>query len=211
MRGTLHYAQWNLKLIDDETARAALLKSAEQDLRKAVNGDGSLASAYASLSSLDYALKDVPSGLSDARAAYNADAYLTNADVILSRLFWASHDLEQFSEAQKWCAEGARRYPRDHRFVECRLWLQLIPNAKTDIPEAWRLKAMVDSVAPKAQRAYWSRYALQVVGGIIGKTARQGGAGALQGPLADSARRVLGRDRVGVDLDPTQELMGTRR
>jgi len=67
----------------------------------------------------------------------------------------------------------------------------LAPDAKRDVPEAWRLAAKLDSLyqsRPDSIRRYQASYARILVGGAIGK--KVGGAPS---PLVDSARRVLDR------------------
>jgi serine/threonine-protein kinase len=208
LRGNLNYARWRLALGSDPAERAALLKSADQDLQAAVLADGKLASAYALLSQVNYDENDVPSALKNARSAYEADQYLKNADFILNRLFWTNYDLSQFQEADKYCREASVRFPADRRFTECSLWLMLIPNGKPDIAEAWRLSRRVDSlVAKEADGPFQSHMGLLLVGGAIGKVAKGSGAKAT-GALADSARRVLERARGDAQVDPEQELVG---
>jgi eukaryotic-like serine/threonine-protein kinase len=207
LRGTLRYGEYRLAQTADPAARSQLLASAKQDLETAVRTDPTLASAYAQLSFLNYDAKDVPSALVSARNAYEADAYLSIADLILFRLFWASYDLDQFSEARKWCDEGRRRFPRDYRFTACGLWMMLTPDARPDIPEAWRLAAAVDSLAPPAAAAFQSHLMRLVVGGVIGRAA-QAAEGAARAALADSADRVLQRARADREVDPRQELVG---
>ena len=115
--------------------------------------------------------------------------------------------MAQFAEADKWCSEGNRRYPRDHRFTACRLWLGLIPNSTPNIDEAWLLAGRIDSLAPATERTFQTHLSRLIVGGIIGKSARPRG-GTAQGPLADSAHRVLVRARADALTDPEQELVG---
>ena len=208
LRGTLRYAEWRLALTSDAAARAQLLKSADRDLQAAVLADGKLAAAFATLSQVDYDEQDVPSALKNARRAYEADQYLKNADFIFYRLFWTNYDLSQFQDAERFCLEAEQRFPADYRFTACQLWLQLIPQGKPDISEAWRLARRVDSLAPKTQLGQMQAHlARMVVGGVIGKVAR-GNAVKASGPLADSARRVIEQSRADAQVDPTQELVG---
>ena len=94
------------------------------------------ASAWASLSHLYYQYNDVASAKLAAQSAYEEDAFLSNADVVLSRLFNASYDLEQIPDAVHWCAEGARRFPDDVRFVQCQLRLMVAKQVPADVPKA---------------------------------------------------------------------------
>ncbi len=209
LRGSLEFGQWRVGSLTDQTARAELLKKAKADLESATRLDPSLASAFATLSQVDYAETpaDVPSALIHARSAYEADAFVSNSDNILNRLFWASYDLEQLNEATKWCDEGARRFPRDHRFVLCQAWLMVHPSKVPDIARGWLLAAAVDTLAPPATRAFWSHLVRMVEGGIIGQAAKKT-AGPTRQVLLDSAEAVLVRARGDRDADPEQELPG---
>jgi serine/threonine-protein kinase len=198
LRGSLRYARWRLSLDPDPTRRAALLDSAQADLEASVRIDPSQGSAQATLSHLLYARKDVVSAVLAARAAYEADAYLRDAEVILDRLFYGSYDLAQFGEAQRWCAEGGRRFPRSFRFVDCQLWLLTIPNANLDVARAWRLAAQADSQTPAPQLPFRTRQRSILVASVIGRSG-----------LKDSAEHVLVAARSpDPKVDPTQELVG---
>ncbi len=208
LRGTLRYAEWRLALTSG-SERQELLTRAEKDLQDAVLADPTLASAFATLSFVNYDQQDVASAATNALRAYQADAYLRNADLILLRLFWTNYDLQNFPEATRHCGVAAQRFPNDPDFTACQLWLLIAPGATPSIPEAWRLSHLIDSLLPKTPDGeLQSRLARLVVGGVIGKVARGSGSTAT-GPLADSARRVLDR---AVDapreVDPGQELVG---
>ena len=198
LRGSLRYARWRLNVDTDPARRAALIDSAQADLEHAVRIDPQLATAQATLSHLLYARKDVVSAVLAARAAYEADAYLRDAEVILDRLFYGSYDLAQFGEAQRWCGEGARRFPRSARFVDCQLWLLTTPNADLDIERAWRLAARADSLTPAPQLPYRTRQRAILVASVIGRAGK-----------TDSAEHVLTVARTGdPQVDPAQELVG---
>jgi len=198
LRGTLRYAIWRLNPQLEAHPRAALLDSAYDDLQAAVRADPTLASAYATLSQLDYDRQDVVAAALAARSAYDADAYLRDADRILTRLFYVNYDIAQFSEARRWCDEGTRRFPRDYRFVLCQLWMQTTPGAETDIAQAWRLAATLDSLAPASQRPFLQHQSQLLVGAAIGRAG-----------LRDSATRVFERARTDDPrIDPEQDLVG---
>ena len=61
-------------------------------------------------------------------SAYKADPYLSDINKTVFRLFRTSLDLNNGQQAKQWCDEGARRFPNDFRFVECRLWLLTLPD-----------------------------------------------------------------------------------
>ena len=119
-----------------------------------------------------------------AQNAYAADAYLASAKNILTRLFWTSHDLEQYPEAHKWCDEGRRRFPGDRFFTECRLWMYTTRYEKPDVDSAWVYRQRYVNLIAPPTRPYADKLAQVLVGGAL---ARAG--------LADSARHVLVRAR----------------
>src|SRR5436190_1790900 len=162
----------------------------------AVETDPARASAYNVLSYLYYQTEDVPAALLAARKAYEQDGYLAAAPDIVARLFIGSYDLEQFTQAQRWCLEGDRRFPHDYRFAECRLLLMTTDVAPVDIPEAWRLLARLDSTTPLPHRLAEHHRAQMFVGAAL---ARAG--------LKDSASHVLVAAGGGRDVDPEQELL----
>ncbi len=206
LRGTLDYLEWRLALAPDPEARKALLKSAEDDLRQAVDADPTLASAYVTLSFIEFEKKDVPTSLKEAERAYTADKFLSNSDVVLDRLFFGSYNTEQFGAAQKWCDEGGRRFPRNPTWTQCHLWLMLPADAPQDVPRAWQLAARLDTLyagRPDSVREYQRHFAQLLVGGALGHKI----AGA-PSPLIDSARRVLVRARADSRIDPRHELPG---
>ncbi|HEX4627466.1 MAG TPA: serine/threonine-protein kinase [Gemmatimonadales bacterium] len=199
LRGTLRYFRWTLHVTPDPAAAQALLESARQDLEAAVQQDPSRAAAYSTLSHLYYQVDDVAAAVIAARRAYEADAYLSVASDVLWRLFIGSLDLEQFSQARRWCDEAIRRFPSDYHSAECQLTLMTTPAVTPDVARAWQLVALLDSVAPPASQQYLRIESRLKAGGVI---ARAG--------LKDSARHVL--DRAGAtrtsSADPAQELLG---
>jgi eukaryotic-like serine/threonine-protein kinase len=198
LRGTLRYYQWILHFTPDPAAAQALLQGARQDLEGAVQADPSLASAYSTLSHLYYQVEDVPAAVLAARRAYEQDAYLSVARDILYRLFIGSLDLEQFSQADRWCTEETRRFPRDYRSPQCQLLLMATPVRAPDLGRAWQLVALLDTVTPQQFRPYLRLESRLRAAGVI---ARAG--------LRDSARHVFDRVRAAStpSADPGQELL----
>jgi serine/threonine-protein kinase len=197
LRGTLNYWHWLLGVTPDPVESDRMLDSARDDLERAVEADGSLASAHSTLSHLYYQVDDdVPGALRAARRAYEEDAYLTVAHEILWRLFLASYDLEQLTQAQQWCDEGYRRFPDFFRFTECRLWMMTTPLADPDVPRAWRLLEEMDALTPDPVREHQRHRGEMIVGGVLARA-----------ELADSARTVLLGAREGFDTDPTGGLL----
>ena len=195
LRGTLRYRRWQLARPPDPQQAAALLDDARKDLERATTLDPTLASAYATLSSLYYQTKDLQGAALAARRAYEEDAYLSNAPDILYRLFFTSYDLDQQRQAQRWCQEGMRRFPQDFRFLECQLYMmtRLEP---PDVPRAWDLLAGIDSLTPPPRRSATHLREQMMVAAVI---ARAG--------LRDSAHLVIERSRGTPELDPEHDLV----
>ena len=195
-RGNLRYLRWLWELEPQGTSEG-LLDAARADLEMAVQLDPTLASAHSSLSHMYYALDDNVNVVLAARRAYEEDAYLRDADLILDRLFWGHHDLEQFGDARRWCEEGFRRFPTDHRFTECRLWLLLVPGAEADTARARQLQAYLDSIAPADLAEFERALGTTLVAGVLARA----GAGA-------PADRMMEEARLSAEVDPNLELLG---
>jgi serine/threonine-protein kinase len=195
LRGTLRYRRWQLARPSDPRQASQLLDAARSDLERATTIDPTLAGAYATLSSLYYQTKDLQGAALAARRAYEEDAYLSNAADILTRLFHTSYDMDQQRQAQRWCQEGMRRFPRDFRFFQCQLYLMTRLEAP-EVPRAWSVLAGIDSVAPPPQRAILHLRNQMLVAAII---ARAG--------LRDSAHAVIARSRGTPELDPEHDLV----
>ncbi len=196
LRGTLRYWRYLLRL-GRPAELPGLLNQAEADLRDAVALAPALASAWSTLSHLNYQKPDFVEAKIDAQRAYEADAYLSVADQIVWRLFTTSYDLEQFADATYWCAEGRRRFPRNPRFVKCQLWLM---TSDAEAPNPAQATRLVDELATLTPDEQWRYDSLEAQMWVAAVLARAG--------LADSARHVLGRstdyDR---KVDPQRELL----
>nr|MBA3317405.1 hypothetical protein [Gemmatimonadales bacterium] len=196
LRGNLRYWRWLLSLAPDPAAARALLTSAKEDLETAVKIAPSQAGAWATLSHLYYQTGDLIDVKLAARRAYEEDAYLSNADVVLSRLFYSSYDLGQFTDAVHWCEEGRRRFPADAKFVECQLYLLTSRAREPDVALAWRLADSAVRLAPEQERQYQRLNAQMMVAATIARA-----------DLPDSARRLAQRSRGSSEIDPTRDLM----
>ena len=195
LRGSLQYWRWLLTLEPDKGKAAALLKAAQQDLESAVKLQPSQASAWGMLSHLYNQTGSGADVVLAARRAYEEDAYLSNADVIVNRLFFGNYDLGQFTEADRWCTEGLRRFPQNFRFTECRLWMLTTKAREPDVPRAWQLLDTLVALTPAGQREY------QRLSGQLSVAAVLARAG-----LKDSARHIITRSRGAADVDPTNDL-----
>jgi serine/threonine-protein kinase len=196
LRGMAQYWHYVLNVTPNPRDAAALLEGGRRDLESAVRLDAGLANAHAFLSHLYYNQPGgVVSALLEARLAYQADAFLSSAPEVLWRLFLGSYDLEQLTQAQSWCEEGARRFPGDYRFAECLLWTLTMPGVTPSVPDAWRLVDEEARLAPESRRQYQRHRAMMIAGAVL---ARAG--------LSDSARAVLLRARAGADVDLFHDL-----
>jgi len=197
LKGTLLFARYYRNLESDPKALAKTFADAESYLTQSVNLNSHQAGAWAQLSGLYYSKPDVQQALMAATNAYNADAYLSSAKAILKRLFWASHDLEQFPEALKWCSEGRKRFPTDLDFTTCRMWMYTTPNQTPDIDSAWAYRNAYVALTPEKSRDYAKKMGDILVAGALARAS-----------LPDSARHVLLRARATPSEDPSRELEG---
>lgn len=195
LRGTVRYWTWLLAVTPDPDEDAALLDGAQEDLEAAKEIDGSLASAYSTLSHLYYQTADLTSALVAARTAYETDVYHASAASVLWRLFSTAYDTESFTQARWACNEGSLRFPLDHQFWRCRILDMTLRGSTPDPDEAWALHERTVELAPEARKAYEDHLARIFVAEVL----------ALAN-LPDSARSVLLGARVGADVDPAQEL-----
>jgi len=199
IRGTLRYWGYIQRIAPDDATAARDLERARNDLEQATKLSPTQAGAWATLSHLYYQVEDgrTTDALIAAQRAYEADTYLATANLVLERLFNASYDLGQLTDAQRWCAEGGRRFPADPRFQVCRLWLMTMKGAKPDVAEGWRIVDSGNVVVPGrgSEELQVRRARLALATGI----ARAG--------LADSARSVArSAARADADVDPAREL-----
>jgi hypothetical protein len=195
LRGTLRYWRLLLNLAPDPAASAKLLADAEQDLRASVAANPNQASAWTSLSHLLLRKGETAEGKLAALRAYEADPYLTNANLTLWRLAASSVDLDDATEATRWCAEGRRRFPADPRFAECQIYVMSLKGQKPDVAKAWSLLDEYVRLSPPNLREFRQHEGEMLVGIAL---ARAG--------LADSARAVALRARADASVDPTRDL-----
>jgi len=195
VRGTIRYWQFLMGVTSDPDERSQLLSGARSDLEQAIQL-GELATAYSTISHLYYR-DDVPAAMIAAQRAYEEDAYLDVANEVLWRLYTGSYDLEQFTQARRWCQEGFRRFPEDFRFSECQLWLATTPIGDLSPDRAWEIGDQLLSVTPEGRLDYETVLSRMLVAGALGKAG-----------LRDSALAVLdGAGTVDFESDPTQDLL----
>jgi serine/threonine-protein kinase len=201
LRGNLNYWKWLYPLEPDSLKRDRLLMGAEADLERATQLDPGNAGAYATLSHM---YNNVPSKsgvdvVLAARTALEKDAYLSNADVILNRLVLGYYDLGQFPDADKWCREGQRRFPKAPSFVECQLLLMESKFSQPDPALAWKLADSLVQLTPDEQEQRYAKLNGRVL--VAGVLARSG--------LKDSARAVLRNTKDDPEIDPSRDVANT--
>jgi serine/threonine-protein kinase len=196
LRGRVNYVRWLLGLEPDHDDAEALLASAEEDLLQATRLNPRLASAFSLLAHLASQRDDITQANLFAAQAYDADAFLSDAQIVLWRLFHTSYDLENFSQARRWCIEGNERFPEDETFLECQLWMMTAGATEADADAAWVIADRIGEVMGDhaEEDAVLNAHIL-----VAGAIARAG--------LPDSARAVLDRSRGDPQIDPTRELL----
>ena len=197
LRGTMRYIRWVLNLEPDVSAANRLLADAKADLQAGTDAaNPRRAQALALLSHLLMRNSEPVDGKLAAMQAYEVDPYLTDAAAVLWRLFSASLDLEDAAESEKWCREGARRFPQNRDFVECQITIASLRGQKPDIPKLWRLLDQNVALYPPSDRDFRRRRGQLLVA-----------MGLANAGLRDSARNVALRTRAGADVDPTRDLV----
>jgi TolB-like protein len=195
LRGALRYYRWILNLSSASQDPAQLLRDAQADLEAAVAADPTAAFAWTLLSHLLLGQSQTAQSKLAALRAYQADPYLSSARQTLWRLFQSSLDLEDASEAKRWCQEGRRRFPEYYRFAECQIWLYALKDQPPDIDRAWQHYREYLGLIPPNARQFHEHYGQMLVAVAL---ARAG--------LKDSADQVAVRARADSTLDETREL-----
>jgi tetratricopeptide (TPR) repeat protein len=185
----------------DSAGQGRRVEEAERDLRAAVAADPGLASAWYRLSILvKYRGRPAESDAL-ARRALQADAYLVEADDLLSRLFFSAQFTGDYPEAWSLCAQGRQRFPRDWRFVECRLTLLRADTARApDAAAALGALGELERMDPpdrarRAGRAYAPLFRRAVAAAVLARAGQR-----------DSARAMLARARAAAGADPELRL-----
>jgi serine/threonine-protein kinase len=195
-RGSLRYFQWLLNLAPGDPDK--LVAAAEADLVASTKANPAQASAMNTLSHLYIATGRAAQGKLTAGQAYQTDPYLTDANKTVWRLFQVSLDLDAAQEAIKWCNEGARRFPSDYRFAECRLWL-LTRDGQRPPPTAAEIWRTYDAfiAADKGDKPEFAQRKGKILAGIA----------LMRAGLKDSAAAVVGRAQGSESLDPSGDLV----
>lgn len=210
-RGTLRYWKHLLHVVPDPDEQQRLLEQAREDLDRAVRLDPTLASAYNILSHMKYTSGNITAGVLDAQKAFDADAYLDAADAIVWRLYSGNFDLENWTEARRWCDVGQERFPHDPAFINCPLDLMAAGAMPADPDRAWEIAAAVEANAEPAHRTYERINATLAVGGVLAQAAEETNDPVRRQELHDSALAVIDRAsaRISHDVDVGDDLRWT--
>jgi serine/threonine-protein kinase len=194
-RGTLHYLQWLTNLAPNAQAAAALLTSAEADLRNATTINTRAASANNTLSHLLLNKGKPDEAKLAAEAAYNTDPYLANIELTIHRLVLVSLDQKDRVEAEKWCNTGRSRFPEHYRFTECKLWLYALPaSTKPDMREVWKTYDDYVKVSPQNVQEFDKLKGKMMVG-----------LAYLRAGMPDSAKALAASAQGDREIDPRAE------
>ncbi len=196
LSATLRYWRYLLNLAGTPAEADELYHRAERDFRAAIAAaGGARASAQNSLSHLLINKGELAEAKLNALQAYSTDPFLENAHLTLWRIFTASWGLQDVVEAERYCAEGRRRFPADYRFAQCRLMLLALPGARASLSDAWVVLDEFTRASPPQVREVNRRRGMMYISMAL---ARAG--------LADSARAVVFAARAGADIDPLRDL-----
>jgi hypothetical protein len=131
-----------------------------------------------------------------AQQAYDSDPYLKDIYKTIWRLFQNSIDMNNRTEAEKWCKVGRDRVPDNYRFTECRLWLYTLQGQKPTTDSIWGAYKDFLEHSPAGIRQFNT-----LRGGMLAAL------GLVRAGLADSARHVAERSRGNPQVDPAWELV----
>jgi len=197
-RGNLRYLQWLLALTPPGAEAVKALVAAEADLVAATTKNPSKASALNTLSHLYYYTDRTSEGNIVALKAYNADPYLSDINKTVMRLFQTALDLNDAQFAKQWCDEGARRFPDDLRFKECRLWLLTLPDPPKPptADDIWKANDAFLAMDKVDKPEYAKRKGMMLAGIAL-----------VRAGLPDSARSVINRAQGNQTIDPAGDLI----
>jgi TolB-like protein len=196
LRATVRYFSWLMNLAPDPAASNRLITDAESDFRASTKANPLQATAWNTFSHLLLAKSQTAEAKLAAQTAYESDPYLTDIDKTIWRLFQSSLDLNERTEASKWCAVGRSRFPDNFRFTECRLWLFTLEGGKPNVDSLWTTYGDYVKASPPN---------LQKFDALKGKMIAA--VGLIRAGLPDSARAVVVAARGNPQIDPGGELV----
>jgi TolB-like protein len=195
LRGTIRLFRWLYNRTPDPSAPTKLLIDAETDFKSAVKANPIQATAWNGLSFVLNTENKFSESKLAAQSAYDSDPYLKDIDRTIWRLFQASMDLNDRTEAEKWCTIGRQRVPNNFRFTECKLWLFSFAGFKPSPDSIWNAyREFVDRSPANVKELN------KLKGGMLAAL------GLFRAGLADSAKSVASRSRGNPQVDPASVL-----
>lgn len=149
LRGRLRY------FLSEATGSGEALRGAEEDLRRAVAEDPSLADAWVRLSFTLYAQARFEQALWAARQAREADAFLTRDQAFAWLFAQLAYETRELEEARELTDEALRRFPENVALHGVRLnVLAATATSASDVAEAWEAVRSLDRTQPDG--VYWN-------------------------------------------------------
>jgi serine/threonine protein kinase/tetratricopeptide (TPR) repeat protein len=196
LRGTVRFFRWSYNRTPDPSAPTKLLTDAEADFRGAVKTNPLQATAWNGLSYVLNTENKFSEAKLAAQSAYDSDPYLKDIDRTIWRLFQNSMELNDRTEAEKWCSIGRQRVPNNFRFTECKLWMFSFAGIKPSPDSIWAAyKEFVDRSPANVKEFN------KLKGGMLA------GLGLFRAGLTDSAKSVVSRSRGNPQIDAASALL----
>jgi tetratricopeptide (TPR) repeat protein len=175
-----------------------LMRRAEADLRAALDARPDDARSWYALGDLLYADGRFAESAQALKNALERDAYLVEERAVVSLLFFASLNLEQFDEAGRWCETGLVRYGGDPRFQTCRvILLGWTGKSRRDVAEEWReIQAVEKSDSIGMFASQWNFFRMQAATVAARAGMRDSAQAIIRGIHTDSAAHPGGSVRV---------------
>jgi eukaryotic-like serine/threonine-protein kinase len=196
LRGTVRFFRWSYNRTPDPSAPTKLLTESEADFRGAVKANPLQASAWNGLSYVLNTENKVSEAKLAAQSAYDSDPYLKDIDRTIWRLFQNSIDLNDRTEAEKWCTIGRQRVPNSFRFTECKLWLFSLAGFKPSPDSIWSAYREFVDKSPSNVKDF-----NKLKGGMLAAL------GLFRAGLADSAKSVATHSRGNPQVDAASALL----
>jgi TolB-like protein len=195
-RGQLRFARWQTQLNDKRTGDQ-LLEGAKDDLVRATRLEPTRATAWVALSSVYSQLHDQFSAYQAATRAYEEDAYSSLAEGVMRQMYATAYDIQRFELAQQHCDSAARRFPRNWRFVSCKLTMQATGQIEGTPDSALNLLQRLVDLLPANERQLQTLRHQMLVAAVLGRA-----------KMIDSAHRLIEKSRNSdPKVDPAGNLL----
>jgi tetratricopeptide (TPR) repeat protein len=189
-------ARARLVSLTGERPADSLLALAEADLRLAATERPDIGRTWYALGETRFLQGRFADAADAFKTAYDADPFLKNIRSVVHFLFMSTLYAGRFDEARQWCGLGHSRFPDDHRFTVCDLYL-LGASGKTpaEASSAWGMLRDIERGDPVGFRDVTWTFRRMMVAAVL---ARAG--------MNDSARAVLARTARDRGDKPAAEL-----